>query len=118
MGLDIGFYRDGEEVFYMRNHDDLFAAFAEGSGGNVYDGYSDFYVTLGTLEVVATTLKKEFAALGLTAADAVSDIPEKFYDLDARAAEWKELLRYYPAIVVFLAKDIVENGPLICSWSA
>jgi hypothetical protein len=63
-------------------------------------------------------LSKEFAALGLTGADAVSDIPEKFHDLDARAAEWKELLRYYPAIVVFLAKDIVENGLLICSWSA
>ena len=118
MGLDIGFYRDGEEVFYLRNHDDFFDALVKGSGGNVYDGYTDFYVTLGTLEVVAAMLSKEFAALGLTGADAVSDIPEKFHDLDARAAEWKELLRYYPAIVVFLAKDIVENGPLICSWSA
>ena len=118
MGLDIGFYWDGEEVFYLRNHDDLFEALAEGSGGNVYDTYSDFYVTLGTLAVVATMLKKEFAALGLTAADAVSDISEKFYDLDARDAEWKDLLRHSPAVVTFLAKDIVENGPLICSWPA
>ncbi|MFG6531565.1 MULTISPECIES: hypothetical protein [unclassified Sulfitobacter] len=118
MGLDMGFYRDGEEVFYLRNHDRLFDAFAKGSGGNVYEGYSDFYVTLGTLAVVATMLEKELAASGLTLADALSDIPEELHDLDARAAEWKDLLRYYPAVVTFLANDIVENGPLICSWSA
>ena len=45
MGLDIGFYRDGEEVFSLRNHDEFFEALAEGSGGDVYEGYSDFYVT-------------------------------------------------------------------------
>jgi len=118
MGLDIGFYRDGEEVFCLRNHDGLFDAFAKGSAGNVYEAYSDFYVTLGTLAVVATMLKKEFAASGLTLADALSDVPEEFYDLDARAADWKDLLRYYPAVVTFLANDIIENGPLICSWSA
>ena len=118
MGLDIGFYRDGEEVFYLRNHDDLFEALAEGSGGNVYNGYSEFYVTLHTLAVVAIMIKKEFAACALTADDALSEIPEQFHSLDARAAEWKELLRYYPAIVAFLANDIILNGPLICGWSA
>ncbi|MFG6665254.1 hypothetical protein ACGYKB_18540 [Sulfitobacter sp. 916] len=35
MGLDIGFYRDGEEVFYLRNHDDFFEALANGSGSSV-----------------------------------------------------------------------------------
>lgn len=118
MGLDIGFYRNGEEVFYLRNDDNLFAALVEGSGGDVYDGYSDFYVTLHTLAVVASMIKEEFAACALTAGDALSEIPEQFHSLDARTAEWKELLCYYPAIVALLAKDIIVNGPLICGWSA
>ena len=118
MGLDIGFYRDGEEVFSLRNHDEFFEALAEGSGGDVYEGYSDFYVTLDTLAVLEGMIEDGFTDCGLSPDEALADIPDAFHDLDARDTEWKDLLRYYPAIFAFLAEDICENGTLICGWSA
>ncbi len=76
MGLDVGFYRDGEEVFDLRNHDDLFEFFADASAGNVDEIYDDFYVTLGTLDIVDAMLEKEFAACGLAPSEALTEIPE------------------------------------------
>lgn len=118
MGLDISFYRDGEEVFYLRNHDDLFGNFADASAGNVDEIYDDFYVTLDTLEMVDAMLESQFAACGLAPSDALTEIPEQFHDLDARDAEWVQLLRYYPAIIELLRSEITDSGPLVCSWSA
>ncbi len=118
MGLDVGFYRDGEEVFDLRNHHDLFEFFADASAGNVDEIYDDFYVTLDTLDIVGTMLEKEFAACGLAPSKALTEIPEQFHHLDARDEKWAQLLRYYPAIIAFLRSEIVESGPLVCSWSA
>lgn len=118
MGLDIGFYRDGEEVFSLRNHDEFFEALVEGSGGDVYEDYSDFCVTLDTLAVLEGMIEDGFTDCGLCPDEALADIPDAFHNLNAQDAEWKDLLRYYPAIVAFLAEDISANGPLICGWSA
>tara|TARA_R110002049_G_scaffold299897_1_gene490376 strand:+ start:418 stop:774 length:357 start_codon:yes stop_codon:yes gene_type:complete len=118
MGLDIGFYCDGEEVFYLRNHDGLFEFFADANSGYVDDVYSDFYVTLGTLHLVEAMLEMEFTCRGLVHSDALTELPDEFHKMDAREEEWEQLLRYYPAIVELLRLKIVASGPLICSWSA
>ena len=50
MGLDVGFYRNKEEIFYLRNHRDFLTLFDEDIGGRVNDIYNDFYVTLETID--------------------------------------------------------------------
>ena len=118
MGLDVGFYRNGEEVFDLSNHDDLFEFFSDARAGNVDETYSDFYITLDTLDMVVAMLEIQFAAWGFAPSEAPTEIPEQFHDLDARDEEWEQLLRYYPAIIALLRSEIIESGPLICSWSA
>lgn len=115
MGMDICFYRDGEEGFYLRNHDVLFAVLTEGSVGEADEDHSDFYVKIDTLAVVVGMIEVGFDDCGLTADEILADIADAFYALDARDTEWKELLRYYPSIVALLTEDTSANGPLICS---
>jgi hypothetical protein len=87
--------------------------FADASAGNVDEIYNDFYVTLGTLDIVYAMLEKEFAACGLAPSEALTEIPEQFHDLNARDEEWAQLLHYYPAIIELLRSEIVEPAP----WS-
>ena len=118
MGLDVGFYRKEEEIFYLRNHHDFFELLDERIGGRVDDIHDDFYVTLSTLDLVDARLEQLFASCGIAASHALTKVPARFYDLDARETALDDLLRYYPAFVELVRSDIIKQGPLICGWSA
>ncbi len=118
MGLDVGFFRDEEEIFYLRNHHDFFELFDEQVGGRVDDIHDDFYVTLDTLDLVDARLEQLFAYWEIAESLALAEVPAHFYDLDVRDTELDDLLRYYPAFVELMRSDIIEYGPLICGWSA
>ncbi len=118
MGLDIGFYRNEEEVFYLRNHCSFFTLIDEHVGGRVDAIHDDFYVTLHTLDLVDARLKQLFASCGIALSAALTDIPDEFHDLEPEDLAWDDLLPYYPAVVELLRSDILKHGPLICGWSA
>lgn len=118
MGLDVGFYRNEEQIFYLRNHHDFFALFDEHIGGRVDDIHDDFYVTLDTLDLVGMKLDDLFAFCDIPASHALTEVPARFHNLDARDAALDDLLCYYPACLELLRSDVIEHGPLICGWSA
>jgi len=118
MGLDIGFYRDGESIFDLRNHDKFLDLFLSQNVQRVRSEYSDFYIDFRVLNGVCEALRGEFSKHGLTEADMPEEVPETFWDLDARATPWETLLPVYALLVGTLRREVYEHGRLICGWSA
>ncbi|WP_295512896.1 hypothetical protein [uncultured Sulfitobacter sp.] len=118
MGLDIGFYRNKKEIFYLRNHNEFLSLFDEEIGGRVRDEYDDFYITLDTINVAAYRLAWLFIYCKVAASKALNEIPDSLYELDAREEDLAHLICYYPAIVELLRSEVMKHGPLICGWSA
>tara|TARA_R110002124_G_scaffold97642_2_gene242637 strand:+ start:1287 stop:1643 length:357 start_codon:yes stop_codon:yes gene_type:complete len=118
MGLDVGFYRNKEEIFYLRNHRDFLTLFDEDIGGRVNDIYNDFYVTLETIDLVDAMLAELFIDCKIPASSALTEVSDRIHEMDARDEDLKDLLCYYPAIIRMLRADITKHGPLICGWSA
>jgi hypothetical protein len=117
MGLDIGFYKDGEVIFDLHNHDDFLELFFSQKVQQVRSEYTDFYVDFRVLNGVSEALREEFREHGLTEADVPEEVPGTFWHLDARATPWETLLPIYPLLVRILRRVVYERGPLICGWS-
>ncbi|MGM0662484.1 MAG: hypothetical protein ACQEUH_15120 [Pseudomonadota bacterium] len=117
MGLDVGFYHQGEELFYFRNHREFFGLFDDAIGGRVSDEYDDFYVTEDTLDEVEAELRAWLLDAKLTEQDMVTSIPDWFWD-DPRDLTSKEMLRHYPAVVQRMREAVEEHGCLVCGYSA
>ena len=118
MGLDLSFYKDGEELLYLRNHDEFLDLFSNQKAQEVQPEYTDFYVDMTVLNGVASDLQQEIRALGLTQRQLPREVPESFWDLDARAAPREDLFSVYPLLVQNLRRAVYERGTLICGWSA
>ena len=118
MGLDVGYYRDHEELYYVRGHFELFCLFDSRMAETVYDGYDDFYVTEDMLDDVADKLEKWLKSEGLSAVVIDPNAYRKLDDLNERTDSWAELLPCYVAFIDMLRDDVDLNGPLVCSYSA
>ena len=118
MGLDIGFYKDGEAIFDLRNHDEFLRLFFQQNVKRVHSEYTDFHVDFRVLNGVSEALREEFRKHSLTVADIPEEVPATFWDLDARATPWETMLPFYPLLVQILRRELYKRGRLICSWSA
>lgn len=118
MGLDIGFYKNGEELLYLRNHDEFLDLFINQEVQRVRPDYDDFYVDMRVLNGVAADLREDVREHGLTKADLPDEVPASFWHLNARATPWEILLPVYPLLVWSLRSAVYERGTLICGWSA
>ncbi|MBB5723659.1 hypothetical protein FHS72_003304 [Loktanella ponticola] len=124
MGLDVGFFHGGEEVFGFQGHYDFFYHFIIKSEDAAYEDYDDFYVNSETLDHVHQRILQEIKLNNMSDKDILTEVPDNFWELDASdfaldkgETSWKELLCYYPAIIRLLQNAVRENGPLVCGYS-
>ncbi|MCB1355927.1 MAG: hypothetical protein KDK53_05315 [Maritimibacter sp.] len=118
MGLDVSYFRNHKELYYVRGHYELFCLFDSSKAEIVYDGYDDFYVTEDMLEDVAAKLESWLKSEGLYAVEIDPDAYLKLDALDERKDAWADLLPSYVAFVAKLRDDVYLHGPLVCSYSA
>lgn len=117
MGLDIAFHRNQNDILELRNHLEFLNLFEPDIGGRVYDGYDDFYVTDRTIGIAEARLNYELSSAGIGSHEIEREIPEDFWDVDAREADCTYLLRCYPALLAQLRDCVRNHGPVICSYS-
>ena len=118
MGLDVGYYRNHEELYYVRGHYELFCLFDSSKAEIVYEDYDDFYVTEDMLDDVAVKLEGWLKSEGLSAVVIDPNAYRKLDDLNERTDSWADLLPSYVAFVAKLRDDVYLHGPLVCSYSA
>ena len=118
MGVSLGFFRNHEEVFCADGHGELLVWLDAGIGGQAYEEYDDFWVTLDTINDVQAKIAGMASDNNITLSDrGPRDLEQLQWKRDSEF-EWGELIRCYASLLAAMRRDVEKNGPLICGWSA
>ena len=126
MGLDLGFYKDGEEILYFRNHWDLIQLFHP-KEEDYHRPSDDFTVSERMFVDALRAVEDQMMSSGIPfpilpartprlPKEFEQEVPEYFCHEEPE--DWEAALPHYRILLTRLLEMVRREGPLICGWSA